>query len=123
AQVDVVAFDEAVARGDAASLAQAVALYRGPLLEGCGEEWAFQERRSRELAYLGALETLAGDAIRRGDAAAAERVLRLAVAVDPLRESAQRAPMQALAGSGNYAAALEVYRELRLRLHRDLTAE
>src|SRR5687768_17198872 len=48
AAVDVLAFDAAVANGDATSLEQAVALYRGPLLEGCAEEWIFQERQVRE---------------------------------------------------------------------------
>ena len=38
AQVDVLAFDAALARGDEASLACAVELYRGPLLAEC--EWA-----------------------------------------------------------------------------------
>ena len=45
-----------------------------------------------------------------------------AVAVDPLQETAQRALMQALAMGGNTAAATQVYRELRLRLHRELNA-
>jgi predicted ATPase/class 3 adenylate cyclase len=123
AEVDVLAFDAAVARGDTASLAEAVALYRGPLLEGCAEEWAFQERQAREQAYLQALETLAGDALAREDRATAERCLRAAVAVDPLREGTQRALMQALVAGGNYAAATLAYRELRLRLHRELNAE
>jgi non-specific serine/threonine protein kinase len=100
-----------------------VELYAGPLLEGCPEEWAFQERREREEAYLAALERLAGEAQARGDTAAAERYLRRAAAVDPLRESAQRALMQALSEGGSYAAALEVYRELRLRLYRELNAQ
>jgi predicted ATPase/class 3 adenylate cyclase len=120
AEADVVAFDAAIARGDVTSLEQAVALYRGPLLEGCEEEWSFQERQTREESYLTALETLAADAGARGDGAAAERRLRQAVAVDPLREKAQRALMQTLADGGNYAAATEAYRELRLLLHREL---
>ena len=41
AAVDVLAFDAAIARGDVASLREAAALYRGPLLERCSEEWAF----------------------------------------------------------------------------------
>jgi len=123
AEVDVLAFDAAISQGDEASLERAVALYRGPLLEGCAEEWAFQERQTRELTYLAALEELAALALARGDAAAAERCLRLAVAADPLRESAQRSLMEALAAGGNYAAALLVYRELRLRLHRELNTE
>jgi DNA-binding SARP family transcriptional activator len=38
AEVDVVAFDAAIAAGDEPSLKRAVSLYRGPLLEGCTEE-------------------------------------------------------------------------------------
>src|SRR5438552_744024 len=64
-----------------------------------------------------------GEARERGASAVAERHLRQAVAADPLRETAQRALMQALAAGGNYAAALLVYRELRLRLHREVNAE
>ncbi len=54
----MVTFDAAIARGDAASLEAAVALYRGPLLEGCAEEWVFQEQEAREQAYLTAREKL-----------------------------------------------------------------
>lgn len=92
AEVDVLAFDAAVARGDPSSLAEAVALYRGPLLEECAEPWALQERQAREQADLAARERLAALALDAGAAAEAERHLRRAVAVDPLRESTQRAP-------------------------------
>src|SRR5439155_13173409 len=108
--VDIVRFNAAVACGDPPSLEQAVALYQGPLLEGWTEEWVFQERQAREQAYLGALEKLAAAALEAGDLGTAERYLRRAVGVDPLRETAQRALMQALAAGGNYAAALLAYR-------------
>src|SRR5262249_36596587 len=81
--VDVLAFDAAVARGDPSSLAEAVDLYRGPLLEECPEPWAFHERQAREQAYLAARERLAALALEEGAAAEAVRHLRLAVAVDP----------------------------------------
>jgi predicted ATPase/DNA-binding SARP family transcriptional activator len=123
AEVDVLAFDAAMVRGDPPSLEEAVSLYRGPLLEGWVEEWAFQEREQRQQAYLRALETLASQALAGGEPEAAEGYLRRAVAAEPLRESAQRALMQALAAGGSYAAAVEVYRELRLTLHRELSAE
>jgi DNA-binding SARP family transcriptional activator len=123
AQVDVLAFDAAIGRGDLPSLEEAVALYRGSLLEECVETWVFQERQAREQAYLQALERLAAHAMAVGEPTAVERHLRRAVAVDPLRETAQRALMQALAAGGNYAAAVLAYRELRLLLHRELNAE
>src|SRR5262249_61268503 len=94
----------------------------GPLVEGCGEEWVTPERQAREEAYLATLERLAAHAIERGEPAAAVSYLRQAVATDPLRESAQRGLMEALGASGNHAAALLVYRELRLRLQQELNA-
>jgi class 3 adenylate cyclase len=112
AAVDLFAFDAAITRGDPRSLAEAVALYRGPLLEGCTEEWAFQERQVREQAYLAALEKLAAEAMAAGDAATAEGRLRQAAAVDPLRDSVQRALMAALAASGNYASVREAAAQL-----------
>src|SRR5947208_1849078 len=90
AEADLLVFDEAIARGDAPSLEQAVALHRGPLLQGCVEEWVLQEREAREQAYLAALETLAAHAMARGEHAAGVRHLRRLLAVDPLRERAQR---------------------------------
>jgi predicted ATPase/DNA-binding SARP family transcriptional activator len=123
AETDVVAFDQLVGRGDGSSLAQAVGLYRGPLLEGCTEEWVFQERRAREEAYLGARETLAAQALAAGDLAAAEQHLRAVLGTDPLRERAHRFLMQILAAGGNHAAAVSTYRDLRLVLHRELNAE
>lgn len=123
ADVDLVAFDRAIAQGDPPALARAVALYRGPLLEGCVEEWVVPERQAREQAYLQALERLAAHALAAEEWGAAECYLRQVVAVDPLRESAQRALMQSLAAGGNTAAVLLVYRELRLVLHRELNAE
>jgi non-specific serine/threonine protein kinase len=123
AGADVVAFDAEIQRAEPASLEAAVARYRGPFLEGCAEEWVFQERQAREQAFLGALERLATDAMARGASARAVDCLRRAVAVDPLRETAQRALMGALAAAGNYAAAGMTYRDLRLHLHRELNAE
>jgi predicted ATPase/DNA-binding SARP family transcriptional activator len=123
AEVDVLAFDAALARGDAASLAQAVALYRGMLLEGCDQEWVMQERTVRAEGYLQALERLGEQARRRGEAAKARGYLRQVIEIDPFRERAQRGLMQALAESGDYAAAVQVYRALRLYLHREMKAE
>jgi DNA-binding SARP family transcriptional activator len=123
AEVDLIAFDALAARDDPASLERAVTLYQGPLLPGCLEQWLLEARRPREEAYLAALEKLAAHATARGDPQAAARYLRLATQADPLRETAQRALMEALAASGNHAAAAMVYRDLRLHLHRELNAE
>src|SRR5205823_536177 len=108
AEADLLVFDEAIGRGDAPSLEQAVALHRGPLLQGCDEEWVLQAREAREHAYLAALYALAAAAMARNGHAEAVRYLRRLVLADPLRDSGQRAMMQALAASGDIAAASQV---------------
>lgn len=123
ADVDVLAFDAALARGGSASLKAAVELYRGPLLEDCTEEWALEERRQREQAYLTALETLALEATVRGEYGTAAGYLRRAVGVDPFRENLQRVLMQSLGGEGNPGGALLVYRQFREMLRREMAAE
>lgn len=120
---DVLEFDALAARVDTDSLQRAIALYRGPLLEGCLEEWVLPERNAREAAYLQALEKLAAQSIARKDFASAIRFLQTVIFTDPLRESAQRTLMQALAQDGDFGAVVQVYRSLRLLLHRELNAE
>src|SRR5262245_19808992 len=71
AEVDVVRFDAAMRDGEEAGLAAAVELYRGPLLEGCVEEWVLPEREARAEQCLTALETLAERAAERGEHRAA----------------------------------------------------
>ena len=67
-------------------------------------------------------EALAAYARQRQEYPKAIEYLRLAVARDPLRESAQRALMEVLAARGNSAEALHVYEELRTLLREELGA-
>jgi predicted ATPase/DNA-binding SARP family transcriptional activator len=122
ASVDLVAFEQALVPDDPAALGAAVALYRGPLLEGCLEEWVLAEREARQQQFLLALQQLARHALARGEPALAVAHLRRASVVDPLQESTQRELMEALAADGDFASAAQAYRDLRLRLHRDLNA-
>ena len=122
AEVDLTAFDAALERGDTASLKQAVVLYAGPLLWECTESWAAREREQRETAYLKTLEALSARAVADGDYEAAERWLRSAVAVDPMRDPAQRALMDVLAKGGDSNAAIQVYQQFSRQLHRDRNA-
>ncbi|HZT42417.1 MAG TPA: BTAD domain-containing putative transcriptional regulator [Chthonomonadaceae bacterium] len=122
AAVDLIAFDQAIQAGDEGSLQRAVALYTGPLLEGCYEEWIILERESREQAVLAALETVAERATERAEHAEAIRYLRQAQTLDPLRDSVARRLMASLAATGDPGAAVEVYRELRKRLQEDLAS-
>jgi predicted ATPase/DNA-binding SARP family transcriptional activator/Tfp pilus assembly protein PilF len=123
AEIDTIAFDAAVKRGGAEGWKQAVALYRGPLLEGASEPWILGERSMRQQAYLKALENLAALARVEGDVTSEIAYQRRIVACDPLREGAQRALMQVLARSGEVQAALDTYQDMRRRLHQEQGAQ
>lgn len=114
-EVDVAAFEQAVATGTPETLEQAAGLYRGDLLEGVSvsepsfEEWLLAEReRLRELA----LEALAKLLAHQTRADSTERAIQTAVrllALDPLQEVVQRALMRLYARQGRRAAALRQY--------------
>lgn len=80
-----------------------------------GEEGPWIEGVRRELAVITtrAVECTIEGELRRGNAAAAEREARYLIALDPLRESAYRFLMRALAAEGNAAAAAVVMAECR----------
>src|SRR5262249_31486941 len=72
--------------------------------------------------FLGALECLAARAEARGDHGEAIRYLRRAEALDPLRDSLVQRLMTQLAAAGDPAAAIQTYRDFRLRLQGELAA-
>src|SRR5579862_3509012 len=94
AEVDLLRFDAAINSGKPSDLQHAVALYRGPLLEGCHEEWVPQEREAREQLYLQALQKLGDMALAGGDHDIAAGYYQQAVRVDPWQEAARRGWMQ-----------------------------
>jgi SARP family transcriptional regulator, regulator of embCAB operon len=89
-----------------------------------GEEgdWIENERRTLAGLRLRALETYAEAALGVGgtELAAAVRVGRELIALEPFRESGYRILIEALANEGNGAEAILVYEELRTRLREEL---
>ena len=118
-KVDLLAFDAAMKSKNLYELEQAVALYRGPLLEGCMEEWVFQERSAREQECLQALQKLGDTALTAHDYLRASGFYQRAVHIDPLWDTARRGVMEALAKNGDRNAALQVYREFAELLRND----
>jgi DNA-binding SARP family transcriptional activator/TolB-like protein len=117
---DAVHFMEAVAAG---RLEDALALYRGDLLDGLFvsdapgfERWVDEERaRLRRLA-IGAAATLTADGEARGDLPAALRAARRAVELGPDDETAARRLLGLLDRAGDRAGAIRAYEELAARL-------
>ena len=120
---DVFEYDTASTDGSLAALERALNFYRGPLLAGCHEPFAVEERDLRERSFTSIVERLAARYAALQDHSRATDMLRRAVAADPYRESAFRALMTSLAASGEAAAAMDLYRNLRLNLRRELNAE
>jgi len=120
---DVAIFDKLVASSRSTDLELAVDLYRGPLLEGCAEEWVFQERDSRERACVAALLRLGEIATHGGNFALAADRYRRAVTLMPLADSPRRALMEALVQGGDRNGALDVYRQFADLLRAEINAE
>ena len=112
---EVVAFDvaEFEAALDAGALEDAVALYRGPFLDGFHlgdstefEEWAAGERTRLAGRHADALARLADAAAARGDHPAASAWWRRLAALDPLSGRAALGLVRSLAATGDRGGAI-----------------
>ena len=126
AEVDVVEFQR-LAGGDAtADLGAAIALYRGPLLDGLKlnepglEEWLTQERARLQGLAVAAAVNLAERQIALGAAEAAAAALLRALALDPLAEEVHRRLIRLHLDQGAYNAAIRRYRQCAEILKREL---
>lgn len=120
---DVLLFDKLVASSRSTDLELAVDLYRGPLLEGCKEEWVFQEREARERACVDAWVRLGEIAMMGGDYATAAERFRRAAALSPLADGPCRGQMEALAKGGDRNGAFDVYRRFADLLKAEINVE
>jgi tetratricopeptide (TPR) repeat protein len=96
--------------------AQACEVLRATFLAGHGGSWADDVRARLAELLLGALELAARAATDAGDVDAAVALAEEVVQRSPLRESAYRSLMAALAAAGNRADALLTYQRLRRML-------
>lgn len=96
-------------------LEEALSIAEGELLRGFEDDWAFEAREEHRGRTAELLETLAY-AAESDDLRRAVDLSRRAAALAPLSEEAHRALMRRLAASGDRAAALGVFADLRTRL-------
>jgi len=126
---DVAAFERLLRAGTPDSIEQAVALYRGDLLDGISirddafEDWLLLERQRLRRLLEEALATLMARAMAAGERGRTEAAARRLLTLDPLREAAGRALMQLHAARGEAAQALRLYEILRERLQQELGAK
>ena len=121
--VDVDVFEERSRSSDPSSLEAAVELYRGPLLDGFSvhedpfEAWLKAERARLEDKAVLLLLRLAEVS---SDDERAERALRRAIEIDPLREAAYRQLIGRALRVGQFNAAIRCYRTCAEVLDREL---
>ena len=124
ARQDLGAARAALAAGDGpralAAAAAAVDRLRAPFLPGHPGDWADEVRAGLDDLLVGAHEAASQAALAVGDADRALAAADAAVARSPLRESAHRARLAALAAGGNRAEALRAYQHLRRALADEL---
>ena len=117
---DVADFERLAATDE--TLDEAVRLYRGPLLSGSNDEWIEPERERLGLVVENALLRLV-DRTREGDPKATIGYAQTLLRLDPWREDALRALIEARHRTGDRAGALREYREFVERLRAELQVE
>ena len=124
---DLIAFEEALERGD---LAEAARLYSGPFLDGLYvpdapefERWVEEERSRIAHAYARVVERLADACEERGELEDAAGWWRRAVASDPYSSRLVLRLMRVLSGAGEPAAAIRAFDAHTSLLRRDLEVE
>jgi predicted ATPase/DNA-binding SARP family transcriptional activator len=112
------------ARGAAATIADALELWRGPALQGLPQSaWATAEARRLNALRLDALEERFEAALALGEHADVVSAIRAALEESPFRERLWGQLMLALYRSGRQADALEVFQEARRILLEELALE
>ncbi|HSL29538.1 MAG TPA: BTAD domain-containing putative transcriptional regulator, partial [Anaerolineales bacterium] len=111
----------------AARLAQAMALVRGPFLDGFSlpdcpayDGWLLLQRERLHLQIIAALEQLADFHERAGNRGEAETYVRRLLELNPLNEAAYRQLMRILASADQRSAALDAYETCRRVLATEL---
>jgi len=111
---DVGDFERAIAAGE---FERAVAVYRGPFLDGFLlnggddiERWAAGQRRRLHDMHVAAIERLARNAEERSEQGVAYSWWQRLAELEPARSSAARGVMRGLALRGDRAGALRYYR-------------
>jgi DNA-binding SARP family transcriptional activator len=112
---------EAMTQADAHPLEEALALFRGDLLEEVYDDWCVYDRERLRGLAVDAMQQLMMYHLHRHEwGLALQRGLRL-LAVDPLHEDVHRTVMRCYACSGNRGAALRQFQTCTRLLREELS--
>lgn len=119
-QIDLADYERLQREGSPSALQSAAAMYSGDLLPEIDEEWVLTERERLRQTQQELLSKLAMHHRARGEWTAGLAAARRAVQMDPLAEGPQRHVMLLLYESGDRAAALTAYENLKNLLEKEL---
>ena len=128
-EVDVVAFEAALAANTEESLRQACTLYRGDFLDGFQiqeerfDQWVLAERDRLHRSALKAHAQLSDLQMKRGAIDEAINTAQQSLRIDPLQEPVHRSLMRLFTQSGDLLIALQQYDVLAKTLRRELRTE
>ncbi len=105
------------------ALKKAVELYRGDLLQGCYEDWAFELQEYFRNQYLQAVNQLADAYSQIDQLDKAIEAAKRSLHIDALQEDIHRTLMQLYLNVGNRAAALKQYQDCEQVLSDELSME
>ncbi len=118
--VDVLSFDGGINSDDLNKVQSAIELYTGHLLAPADDPWIQTERTVRRTSCLRAISRLRDAARSAHEMTRVVELSRLAIKVDPLRESEHRELIEALADSGAVTEAVHAAKQLTTLLARRL---
>ena len=107
----------------AVALQEAVALYRGDLLEGSYDDWCLESQNHYRAQYLRALGELVTHFAENKGVEQAIRYARMSLAKDRLQEEVHRQLMYLYHAQGDRAAAIQQYQECKRVLAEALNVE
>jgi TolB-like protein/DNA-binding SARP family transcriptional activator/tetratricopeptide (TPR) repeat protein len=124
--VDVAMFEQLLGDWTLEALEQAIALYRGELLDGiyirnaAFEDWLLVERQRLRALAVGAATRLMTGSVEAGRPQSAANAARRLLSLEPLHEAACRLLMQVHVDRGERAQALKLFESLRDGLRQEL---
>ncbi|MDA5092844.1 BTAD domain-containing putative transcriptional regulator [Aliiroseovarius sp. KMU-50] len=124
--IDVDRFSQLVAQDTPQADLEAIALMKGPLLDGLFgqqaefEDWIVSERQRYSILAQTVLERAAKNAQKQGQNAEAQEFARRMVAIDPLRDASQAVLIRILAQRGERAAAVQQFNTYQETLQKEL---
>jgi DNA-binding SARP family transcriptional activator len=107
--------------GQAEVIEQAIALYRGDLMEAWYQDWCSYERDRLQLSYLAMLERLMRHCMDRGTYVRGVAYGQLILRRDPAREYTHRELMRLFYQAGDRTSALRQYERCKLAVAREFS--